>query len=127
MERRRNMLVTIKETSGYYQHYKGTVFRITAIDGKMVNMKSCCGEHAITVPEQDTKIATEQMLAESNLKQTKKICPLLRDYCSSQCECFVKAKFGTQHYSDGNSAEHLIGAYCDNAMFSGVTEVINSY
>ena len=46
-------------------------------------------------------------------------CPLIKEQCRTDCECFVPARVGQQIYSHMGSPKQfkVEGFYCDNAMF----------
>lgn len=46
-------------------------------------------------------------------------CPLIKEQCRTDCECFVAARVGQIIYSHNRSPRQfrVEGFYCDNAMF----------
>jgi hypothetical protein len=46
-------------------------------------------------------------------------CPIIKEQCRTDCECFVAASVGQQIYSrvGADNTFKVEGFYCDNAMF----------
>jgi hypothetical protein len=56
----------------------------------------------------------------NKLTMGETFCPMIKENCRTDCQCFVRAYVGQQIYS--HTADHfrhfmVKGFYCDNAMF----------
>jgi hypothetical protein len=73
----------------------------------------------------ETKAEAQEVADELNkCSMGEAFCPLIKEMCRTDCQCFVPANTGQILYSYQDKTPKWVvrGFYCDNAMFSGHTE-----